>query len=244
MKCEDVRYRRITGSSKGFCGAGAEKTSRPRAGSWYNRRVSMHRNFTILAAVILMMGSAAGPTRAADAVTPPAKPKPSAKEKYQSFTMTHAGDAGRGKTLFHDAQRLACARCHSTDGKGLMVGPDLFAVGDKFGRRELVEAVLWPSATIAVGYSTTILRTRDGEVYAGIIKDAGGGGVTLAGIDAQTVRVAADYIAEQRTSDVSMMPDGLEAGLEGVTSYDPPNMTFPFGTYAAVVEIDRGTGQW
>ena len=40
------------------------------------------------------------------------------------------------------------------------------------------------------------------------------------------------------------LPDGLEAGLEGVTYYDPPNMTFPFGTYAAVVEIDRGTGQW
>jgi carbon-monoxide dehydrogenase large subunit len=40
------------------------------------------------------------------------------------------------------------------------------------------------------------------------------------------------------------LPDGMEAGLEGVTYYDPPNMTFPFGTYAVVVEVDRGTGQW
>jgi carbon-monoxide dehydrogenase large subunit len=40
------------------------------------------------------------------------------------------------------------------------------------------------------------------------------------------------------------LPDGLEAGLEGVHYYDPPNMTFPFGTYVVVVEIDRGTGQW
>jgi carbon-monoxide dehydrogenase large subunit len=40
------------------------------------------------------------------------------------------------------------------------------------------------------------------------------------------------------------LPDDLEAGLEGVTYYDPPNMTYPFGTYAVVVEIDRGTGQW
>jgi carbon-monoxide dehydrogenase large subunit len=40
------------------------------------------------------------------------------------------------------------------------------------------------------------------------------------------------------------LPDGLEAGFEDVTYYDPPNMTFPFGTYAVVVEIDRGTGQW
>ena len=40
------------------------------------------------------------------------------------------------------------------------------------------------------------------------------------------------------------MPEGMEAGLEGVTYYDPPNMTYPFGTYAVAVEIDRGTGQW
>ena len=40
------------------------------------------------------------------------------------------------------------------------------------------------------------------------------------------------------------VPDGLEAGLEGVHYYDPPNMTFPFGTYAVVVEVDRGTGAW
>jgi carbon-monoxide dehydrogenase large subunit len=40
------------------------------------------------------------------------------------------------------------------------------------------------------------------------------------------------------------LPDGLQAGLEGVHYYDPPNMTYPFGTYAVVVEIDRGTGEW
>jgi len=40
------------------------------------------------------------------------------------------------------------------------------------------------------------------------------------------------------------LPEGMEPGLEGVNYYDPPNMTFPFGTYAVVVEIDRGTGQW
>ena len=38
------------------------------------------------------------------------------------------------------------------------------------------------------------------------------------------------------------IPDGIEAGLEGVTYYDPPNMTFPFGTYLVVVDIDKGTG--
>ena len=39
-------------------------------------------------------------------------------------------------------------------------------------------------------------------------------------------------------------PDGMEAGLEGVFYYDPPNLTFPFGTYAVAVEVDPETGVW
>ncbi len=38
-------------------------------------------------------------------------------------------------------------------------------------------------------------------------------------------------------------PPDLEAGLEAVHYYNPPNMTFPFGTYVCVVDIDRGTGE-
>ena len=38
-------------------------------------------------------------------------------------------------------------------------------------------------------------------------------------------------------------PDGLEPGLEAVHYYDPPNFTFPFGIYLAVVDIDRATGE-
>jgi carbon-monoxide dehydrogenase large subunit len=37
-------------------------------------------------------------------------------------------------------------------------------------------------------------------------------------------------------------PHGMEAGLEATDYYDPPNMTFPFGSYIAVVDIDKGTG--
>jgi len=39
------------------------------------------------------------------------------------------------------------------------------------------------------------------------------------------------------------IPAGLEAGLEAVNYYDPPNLTFPFGTYICVVDIDKGTGE-
>jgi carbon-monoxide dehydrogenase large subunit len=38
-------------------------------------------------------------------------------------------------------------------------------------------------------------------------------------------------------------PPGMEAGLEAVDYYDPPNLTFPFGSYIAVVDIDKGTGE-
>jgi len=40
------------------------------------------------------------------------------------------------------------------------------------------------------------------------------------------------------------LPDGMEPGLEGVTYYDPPNMTYPFGSYIVVTEVDTGDGTW
>ena len=38
-------------------------------------------------------------------------------------------------------------------------------------------------------------------------------------------------------------PQGMEAGLEATHYYDPPNLTYPFGSYICVVDIDAGTGQ-
>jgi carbon-monoxide dehydrogenase large subunit len=38
-------------------------------------------------------------------------------------------------------------------------------------------------------------------------------------------------------------PAGMEGGMEAVHYYDPPNLTFPFGSYICVVDIDRGTGE-
>lgn len=38
------------------------------------------------------------------------------------------------------------------------------------------------------------------------------------------------------------VPPGLEPGLEAVNYYDPPNMTYPFGAYFCVLDIDVDTG--
>jgi aerobic carbon-monoxide dehydrogenase large subunit len=40
------------------------------------------------------------------------------------------------------------------------------------------------------------------------------------------------------------VPDGMEHGLEDVNYYDPPNLTYPYGSYVVVVEVDPETGTW
>ncbi len=132
---------------------------------------------------------------------------------YRWYSLTHEGDVARGAALFADEQKPGCARCHSIDGHASKAGPDLFAVGDKFGRHDIVEAILRPSASIAVGYATVIVETKTGEEYTGILKQSNDAGVQLMGADGKLVSVAAADIKERRGSAVSLMPEGLQAGL-------------------------------
>jgi carbon-monoxide dehydrogenase large subunit len=39
------------------------------------------------------------------------------------------------------------------------------------------------------------------------------------------------------------LPAGMEQGLNAVAYYDPPNLTYPFGAYVCVVDIDKFTGE-
>jgi carbon-monoxide dehydrogenase large subunit len=39
------------------------------------------------------------------------------------------------------------------------------------------------------------------------------------------------------------LPDGVEGHLDATTVYNPPNLTYPFGAYICVVDVDPGTGQ-
>jgi len=50
-------------------------------------------------------------------------------------------------------------------------------------------------------------------------------------------------IAEIAGASYMNSPPDQEPGLEAVDYYDPPNMTFPFGAYVCVVEVDRETGE-
>ena len=136
------------------------------------------------------------------------------RNQYRSFALSHRGDAENGRRLFNDEQRLACSKCHTTDGTGAKAGPDLHAAGDTFARRDLADAVLAPSAQIAVGYTTTVVKTKSGEVYEGVAKDAGAdGSVALTGADGKLIRLAPADVTQRRTPELSLMPEGLETGL-------------------------------
>ncbi len=134
-------------------------------------------------------------------------------EDYRRFALQHDGNAARGRELFNNEQSAACSKCHSIDGKASKAGPDLFAVGDKFGRREIIDSVLAPSATIAVGYGTTMVETKSGEEVQGIIKQVTDAGIELMGADGELVRIPASNIKEQHGSTLSLMPEGLHAAL-------------------------------
>ena len=135
------------------------------------------------------------------------------QEAYRKYALTHEGDIAGGVKLFNDEQKLACVKCHSVDGRASKAGPDLFAAGDAFARRDLVDAVLMPSATISPGYGTIRIETKAGEEFQGVLKQTTDVGVQLMGADGKLVSIAASEIKQKSGSSVSLMPEGLQAGL-------------------------------
>ncbi|HWA09676.1 MAG TPA: PQQ-dependent sugar dehydrogenase [Opitutaceae bacterium] len=137
---------------------------------------------------------------------------PPTARAYRDFAMRHDGDVQHGRQLF-EREQTACVRCHTVDGRGGRAGPDLFAVGDTHPRPELIDAILDPSAVIAVGYGATVVETRSGEIVSGIIKRADDTAIELMNIDSQVVRLLTKDIKEQHGSPVSLMPQNLQAGM-------------------------------
>jgi putative heme-binding domain-containing protein len=152
---------------------------------------------------------------AADVTQPAAAAADPARQirEYRDFAMGHDGDVARGRELFNNEQRAACAKCHSVDGSGSKAGPDLYAIGDNFLRRELIQAVLEPSASIAVGYGTTIVETKADGSFVGVVKGSTADYVDLMDAEGKHVRIAAPEIREQRGSSLSFMPEGLQAAI-------------------------------
>ena len=132
---------------------------------------------------------------------------------YRNHALTRNGDVARGRRLFAEDARLNCANCHSVDGTASKAGPDLRAAGDAFGRRDLIQAILQPSATISPGYGLMTVETRDGRTVQGTLKKADDTGLELMGGDGQRVRIATADVVSRTGSTTSLMPEGLQNAL-------------------------------
>jgi putative heme-binding domain-containing protein len=122
------------------------------------------------------------------------------------------GDAARGRDVFF-GRTAACSTCHTVQGQGGRMGPDLSSIGAIRSGKDLLEAIVFPSASFARGFEPYLIKTRDEQVYSGIIARETPEAVYLYGADRTETRIAKDAIGEMRQSRVSIMPQGLDAQL-------------------------------
>jgi|GEM_PF-3196239 len=126
--------------------------------------------------------------------------------------MNSGGNAKRGKAVFA-AATAQCALCHKVHGQGGDVGPDLSQIGGKFDRTHLIESILNPSAEILQGYQSTLIETKSGRVFTGIVKSESAETVVLADAAGKRITIPLRDIEARALSKVSLMPTGLAETL-------------------------------
>ena len=119
------------------------------------------------------------------------------------------GNADRGRQVFL-SRRTSCSACHRIGNEGGRVGPDLTQVGQRRSGRDLAEAVLFPSASIARGFESMTIITDSGKAYTGIIVRESGDAIHLRTADQQELRILREEIEEMAPSSISIMPQGLD----------------------------------
>jgi len=122
------------------------------------------------------------------------------------------GDIRRGQALFN-SPKAACSACHSMGYLGGKAGPDLTSIGQVRTERDLLEAIVYPSASFVRSFEPFIVTTKDGEDISGVVrKDAPDEVVLATGVGTE-VRIARADITGMRPGAVSIMPGGLEEQL-------------------------------
>ena len=124
--------------------------------------------------------------------------------------MAYTGDAARGEQVFGKA---LCAACHKHGDLGQEMGPDLTDVAQRFGRNDLLDAILTPSKSISDQWASVEITTRDKKVVAGVIVSEDAEAVVLQPVGAPSVKVPVKDIQSRQTATVSPMPEGLVNAL-------------------------------
>lgn len=119
------------------------------------------------------------------------------------------GDVQRGKQVFQ-GKRASCIACHKTGDQGGNTGPNLSKIGEARNRRDLLEAVLYPSSTFARGFETIQIVIQDGTIVTGVLGRETASALYLRTADRTEVRVPRNQIEEIGTGTISVMPQGLE----------------------------------
>ena len=130
----------------------------------------------------------------------------------QLATTLSAGDVRRGQSVFH-SDKAACYSCHAIGYRGGTVGPDLTKIGSVRSDRDLLEAIVFPSASFVRSFEPVAVATQDGKVYNGLIRGESADELILATGVNQESRIARRAIEEMRPSTVSVMPAGLDQQL-------------------------------
>jgi putative heme-binding domain-containing protein len=131
----------------------------------------------------------------------------------QLVTELKGGDVRRGQAIFNGS-KAACSSCHAMGYLGGRVGPDLTSIGQVRTERDLIESIIYPSASFVRSYESVIVTTKGGDQYNGVLrKDAPDEVMLVTGPNAE-VRVTRSEIADMHPGGVSVMPQGLEQQLD------------------------------
>ena len=125
------------------------------------------------------------------------------------------GDADRGRALFFGS-KASCSACHRVNDEGGVIGPNLTGIGEIRTRRDLLEAVAFPSASFARNYEPYTILTKAGLTHSGIISRTTSDAIYLTTGERNTIRLPSSEIEDDGVvpSTVSIMPQGLDRILQ------------------------------
>jgi len=116
------------------------------------------------------------------------------------------GNGEEGRAIFTKKPEAGCIRCHSVDGKGGQVGPELTWLRNATERIHILESIILPNSTIATGFDSVALKLKSGETVAGVVRGESASEITLASfVDGKRSTVKISNVTE-RTPLPSPMP--------------------------------------